>query len=137
MDYQAQGNDFLKKHNITFKAKFLKNDYHFQEDKDTRDIFRITFSRKFPSLIPAKFSINFGQSIKESTGCGDNKPTAYDVLACIQKYDVGSFENFCGDFGYNGDSRHAEKIYKGVLKEWEKVSYFFSESEISELQEIQ
>jgi len=59
------------------------------------------------------------------------------VLACIQKYEVGNFQNFCGDFGYDTDSRKAEKIYKAVCKEWEKVNTFFSESELIELQEIQ
>ena len=131
MDYQSQGNEFLKKNGIVFVTKFLKNDYHFPEDKNGRDIFGITFSREGKRLY-----IRFGQSLKETTGSGDNHPTAYDVLACIQKYEVGSFENFCGDFGYNSDSRHVEKIYKTVLKEWKNVSSFFSESELLELQEI-
>jgi hypothetical protein len=131
-EYQKQANEFLSKNHITFKAKFLKNDYHFQEDKNTRDIFNVTFSRE-----GKRFSLRFGQSINESTGNGDNLPTPYDVLACIQKYEVGSFENFCGDFGYDIDSRPAEKIYKGVSKEWEKVNSFFSESELAELKEIQ
>jgi len=131
-EYQKQANDFLTKNNITFKAKFLKNDYHFSEDKETRDIFNITFSRE-----GKKFSFRFGQSLNDSDYNGGNPPTPYDVLACIQKYEVGNFQNFCGDFGYDTDSRKAEKIYKAVCKEWEKVNTFFSESELIELQEIQ
>lgn len=131
-EYQKQANDFLSKNNITFKAKFLKNDYHFSEDKDTRDIFNVTFSRE-----GKKFSLRFGQSLNDSDYNGGNPPTPYDVLACIQKYEVGNFQNFCGDFGYDTDSRKAEKIYKAVCKEWEKVNTFFSESELIELQEIQ
>lgn len=131
-EYQKQANDFLTKNNITFKAKFLKNDYHFSEDKDTRDIFNVTFSRE-----GKKFSLCFGQSLNDSDYNGGNPPTPYDVLACIQKYEVGDFQNFCGDFGYDTDSRKAEKIYKAVCKEWEKVNNFFSESELLELQEIQ
>lgn len=63
-------------------------------------------------------------------------PTAYDVLACIQKYDPGTFENFCSDFGYDTDSRSAVKFYKAVRKEWNNVSKLFTESEIEQLQEI-
>lgn len=63
-------------------------------------------------------------------------PTAYGVLACLQKHEVGSFENFCGDFGYNVDSRKAEKIYNAVLKEWQEVQKLWSDEEIALLQEI-
>lgn len=62
--------------------------------------------------------------------------SAYDLLACIQKYDPGTFENFCGDFGYDTDSRKAESTYHAVQKEYQKVSRFFTDAELVELQEI-
>lgn len=62
-------------------------------------------------------------------------PTLYDVLACVQKYDVGSFENFCGDFGYDTDSRKAEKIYFDCQKEFDSVRALFGDC-MEELQEI-
>lgn len=64
-------------------------------------------------------------------------PTEYDVLACLQKYDVGTFENFCGDFGYDTDSRTAEKVYKAVCNEYKNVAMLFNDSEIEQLNEIQ
>lgn len=64
-------------------------------------------------------------------------PTAYDVLASLQKYDVGTFENFCIYFGYNNDSIKAEKIYKRVVKEFNEVQKIWNDQEILELQEIQ
>lgn len=63
-------------------------------------------------------------------------PTAYSVLSCLQKYDVGTFENFCSDFGYDTDSRTAETTYKAVLEEYKNVCILFSDSEIEALQEI-
>lgn len=63
-------------------------------------------------------------------------PTLYDVLACLQKYDVGSFENFCGDFGYDLDSRSAKKTYKAVVKEYDKMCTLFSNDELEVLQLI-
>lgn len=63
-------------------------------------------------------------------------PTAYDILVCITKNDPGSFENFCSDFGYDEDSKKAEKIYTSVLDEWKKVKGFFTLSEIEQLNEI-
>lgn len=64
-------------------------------------------------------------------------PTAYSVLACLQKYEVGTFENFCSEFGYDTDSRKAHKTYKAVVKEWENVQKLFSGTQLEQLQEIQ
>lgn len=63
-------------------------------------------------------------------------PTAYDVLACLQKYDPGTFENFCGDFGYDTDSRTAEKTYKAVVNEYQNLAMLYNDQELAELQEI-
>jgi hypothetical protein len=131
-NYNKQAKELLSLFGVKFSANFVKNDYHFQDDKERRDIFNITFSRG-----KNKFSLRFGQSLNDSTGAGTNKPTEYDVLSCIQKYDVGSFQDFCSEFGYDIDSRKAEKTYKAVLKEYNKVSNFFTNDEIEQLQEIQ
>jgi hypothetical protein len=64
------------------------------------------------------------------------EPTAYDILACLQKYDVGSFEDFCSEFGYDEDSKTAEKIYKAVCKEFDNVCKIWTDEEIELLQEI-
>lgn len=66
-----------------------------------------------------------------------SKPSAYDVLTCLTKYDVGTFEDFCNEFGYDTDSRNAEKIYKSVLNEYTQVCMIWNEKEIEELREIQ
>ena len=131
INYQKQATDFLKKTGVQYSARFKKYGIHFLDDKDERDIFACTLRRDGKSI-----SFKFGQSINDSTGNGSNKPTAYDLLTCITKSDPGNFNNFCGDFGYSEDSRGAEKIYKACVKEWDKVSGFFSEEEIEQLQEI-
>jgi hypothetical protein len=63
-------------------------------------------------------------------------PSAYSILACLEKYDVGTFENFCSEFGYDEDSRKAEKIYKAVLDEYKSLQALFSEEELDKMQEI-
>lgn len=62
-------------------------------------------------------------------------PTAYDVLACLQKYDVGTFEDFCGDYGYDNDSIKSLKTYKAVKKEYENVIKMFGDV-MNELEEF-
>ena len=65
------------------------------------------------------------------------EPTAYDVLTCLQKYEIGTFEDFCADFGYDEDSRKAEKIYKAVLDEYQNLQRLYSEAELKAMQKIE
>lgn len=111
--------------------KMKVGDYKYKEhfgDKVKRCVFKITLKKG-----GKQFSFNFGQSISE----GSNEPTLYSVLTCLQKYDVGSFENFCDDFGYDYDSRTAEKTYKAVVKEFEGMQRLFNSAELELLQNIQ
>jgi hypothetical protein len=70
-------------------------------------------------------------------GLGLTHVSAYDVLACLTKYDPGSFRNFCSDFEYDTDSKRADATYYAVQEERRKVQNFFSLEEIEQLQEVQ
>lgn len=63
-------------------------------------------------------------------------PTNSSILSCLQKYEVGTFEDFCSEFDYSEDSIAAEKTYKAVCKEYDNVCKIWNDSEIKELQEI-
>lgn len=64
-------------------------------------------------------------------------PSDYSILACLTKYDPGTFEDFCGDFGYDTYSRKAEKTYFAVQKEYQNLWNMFSEAELAAMAEIQ
>ena len=128
-NYEHQANDFLSKTNTSIKIEFLKYGSRFSGEKECRNIYKVKIKRENKS-----FSFNFGQSIY-ATSKGE-KPTNYDILSCLQKYDVGSFEDFCSEFGYDEDSRKAEKTYNAVCKEYDNVCKIWSEKEIELLQEI-
>ena len=64
------------------------------------------------------------------------EPSLYDVLACLTTYDPGTFKDFCSEFGYDTDSRKAEKIYNAVEGEWLKVQSLFNDDELEILREI-
>lgn len=125
--YEKQATDFLEKTGVTMSVEFKENGKHFEDDKDNRDIYTVKFKRGRRS-----FRVIFGQSIANS----GTPPTAYDVLACLQKYEVGTFEDFCGEFGYDTDSKRSEKVYKAVVKEFDNVCKIWSDAEIEQLQEI-
>lgn len=64
-------------------------------------------------------------------------PTVYDVLSCLTKYDCGTFECFCNEFGYSDDSRKAFALYQGCVKEYEDLSRIFTEEQLEKLREIE
>lgn len=127
--YEKQANDLLSEMGVSFTSKFKRHGKYFIGDNDTRDIYACVFARDTDTL-----TITFGQSISNSNGI--TPPTAYDVLACLTKSDPGTFENFCSEMGYDSDSRKAEKIYKSVCEEWAKVTQFFTDAEVGQLQNI-
>ena len=126
-NYEKLAKDFAKKHGI--KLSFIgEPEYrkHFNIDREPRWVFKCRLSRNGKS-----YTFNFGQSIVN----GGEYPTLYSALACLTKYDVGGFEDFCNEFGFDEDSRSAEKTYKAVLKEWKAVKRLFSDI-LEELSEI-
>jgi hypothetical protein len=132
MDYGKQAQDFLTTTGTKITMTKLPGQYqHFESDKKDnvwRDVWEVTIQRD-----DKKISLKFGQSLMESKT--HTKPTKYDVLACLTKYDPGSFKDFCGDYGYSADSI-ALKMYKAVKDEYKKVCYIWSEMEIALLGEI-
>lgn len=98
------------------------------QDKTSRDIYKCTI---FTSL--GQYTFTFGQSIINS----GIHPTAYDVLSAIEKNDPEDFDNFCGNYEYDTDSRTAERVYKAVCKQWKAISRIYSAEQIEQLKEIQ
>ena len=85
-------------------------------------------------------SLNYSEKVKAQKELKEKKaaaqPTAYDVLACMTKYDPGTFENFCSEFGYDEDSRTAERIYFAVQKKYSQLAKIFTPEQLEEMQEI-
>lgn len=128
-EYTKQANDFARKYGVKLSVigepEYKK---YFSDDKESRYVFKLRLSRNSKS-----YTFTFGQSIHS----GAEEPSLYDVLACLTKYDVGTFEDFCSEFGYNTDSRNAEKTYKAVCKEYDAVCRLFPEEWVrNELVEI-
>lgn len=131
MDYQKQANDFAKKHGVTLKV-IGEPEYrpYFLDDKEERFVFKLQLSRK-----GKRHTFTFGQSIAS----GSEEPDMYSVLAAIEKNDPEDFEWFCSNYGYDTDSRKAEKIYKAVCREYAAVQRLFAdftEDQWDELREI-
>lgn len=130
----------LKRGNREFKFNFgqsiINSGFYYTKGKQKTDIDR-SFKDYGKAVIIMKIKDNgFLNNGKSDIIHFPKEPTAYDVLTCLTKSEAGTFEDFCGDFGYDEDSIKAEKTYKAVLNEWQNVAMLWSDSEIEELQEI-
>lgn len=131
-EYTKQAEDFLKATNTEFRVVEFKGrvgQFNSMMDKWEVELKRNNEVWTFPFYM----------------GVGNNgaEPTAYDVLACLTKYDVGDFEEFCAEFGYDvyddnylGYNHKSKEIYKAVKDEYKHVLRMFGDC-LDELCEIQ
>lgn len=68
------------------------------------------------------------------------KPSAYSILAGMQTYDVGSFDDFLAEFGYKIDSKesyeNAQRRYEAVQNQYHKLQTLYSDKELQALATI-
>ncbi len=102
------------------------------EDKDSRyrPHYRVTLAGPGGS-----YTFDYWGSINDGeTGA---QASAYDVLACLEWSDPGTFENFCGEFGYEPDSIKANKTWRAVKAQAAALARVFpSESARETLSQI-
>jgi len=56
----------------------------------------------------------------------------YNIIVCLQKYDVGTYKDFCSEFGYEG-SAESLKTYKACKKEFTNMQKLFNDKELEAL----
>lgn len=124
--YDQQAIEFLNTHGLTCDIKLAPkqtppNWCNPGEQHGTR--YRVALSH--PDRATLRF--DFWGSIADAAKGED--PTAYDVLACISS-DVHcpeTFEDFCGEYGYDEDSRKAEQTFHRCYKFGQQLRAFFPE----------
>lgn len=150
-EYIKQATEFLQKTHAKMKIEYVGLAVNKEwKEKEKRCLYEITLTSPRGSM-----TFNFWDSIRnteirtmpfDSYNVQANKdlaakkkaavPSVYDVLACLQKYDPGTFEDFCSDCGYDEDSRTAERIYFAVQKEYTQFARLFTPEQMEELAEI-
>lgn len=137
-EYTEQADEFCNKHNVTITFNPLGREVDAEYVKrfkgsGLRTKYMVEVSRFRSDKPIIRETFEYTNSINDTEK--KKKPTNYDILACIQKYDPGTFEDFCCEFGYDTDSRKALEIYLAVQQEYTKVNRLFRDV-IDELQEI-
>jgi hypothetical protein len=130
----------------TMRVTFLRHGPYFDENEESRDIYRIVIKRG-----GEKMEFDFGQGIAHSlpplkpceSPIGRKKrinPDAYSILACLTKYEPeGDVWEFAQEYGYEINSRESfnkvDRIHMAVINEYRDVMRLFGDV-IDELQEI-
>ena len=129
-----QAMEFLVNCGATMKIEYLFEDKNkLWNDNVYRNVYRASIKTPLGVM-----SVKFWDSIYNTEN--DIEPTEYDILACLQKYELGSLEDFASEFGYDLDAENrwnTKQIYKAVCREYEKVKRCFTPEQIEQLQEIQ
>lgn len=113
-----------------FVAVYGRSRYKIPSEMRTKTLHEITRYVRF-NLQP-----DFGRVAADKI-IMPKPPTEYSVLACLTKYDIGTLDDFCCEFGYDSDSKTADRVYAAVKEEWLNVCRIWNDSEIEELTEIQ
>lgn len=133
-DLLSTADHFLRTTNTRIKIQFLYNGVYglFGDDK-YRDVYSVTISRG-----RKRYKTLFGQSVAMS---GIEAPSAYDILATLEKYDVGSFDDFCNEYDYNAfplsEYPRIYKVWEECTKQYEALADIYNENEMNVLREIQ
>jgi hypothetical protein len=135
MDYIKQAKDFLKSTKKKIKIHYVGKDINkLWGEKEYRNLYEISILN-IGSDHPL-MTFKFWDSLNNSRNDNKQPPSEYDVLTCLQKYDCGTFENFCVEYGYDEDSKKAEKIYNLCCEEYKNLCKIFTEEQMRQLREI-
>lgn len=134
-EYQTRADDFLRRIGATVSVAYIDTEIVPDwDDNALHDTYLVMVERD-----GKKWRYEFHDSVyktrqnKERIHCGKSriKPSAYDVLSCVEKYDVGSIDNFMDEFGYEihkwADVKKIERIYAAVCDEVHHVQELFGD----------
>lgn len=112
-EYIEHANEFCRKYGVTIDWEYQGKDINDDcDDGKYRNKWKFTICRG-----GKKYSGMFWDSVN-NTQKGCPQPSAYDLLACLEKYDPYTFKDFCDEFGYDSDSRRSKRTYKEVCREY-------------------
>lgn len=115
---------FINRHGITADVEYTDTNPNMEDSRYPMNHWKVTLRRSNPRR---QMTVLF------STGLGiSGQPDADDVLNCIISDAAGienaqGFEDWASEYGYDEDSRKAERIYKACQREARKLSQFLGD----------
>lgn len=102
-------------------------------ETDSHRFFRAS---KYLEEKTGKKLMRFSQKRNETAMREAVKPSAYAVLTALHDSAGESFADFCASYGYDEDSRTAERVYHAVMEQERNMRRLYTHDELEALQEI-
>ena len=135
-EYEVQANEFLKKAGARMTISRMGEAQGFPFDKHDKNWhykYQVTLTRN-------RMQYRFMFYDSHMNWIKNNRPSRYDVLACVEKYCPDYFEAFVSEYGYDidepGDYKRVRKIYEACRKQYERLYELFGDELMDELREI-
>ena len=116
---------------LTVKIRYLGIKKYFPDDKEYRHVISVSMARDGHKIsFPFGLSVNDTEKIR--AGTFEEWNTLYDVLACTgsEFFIPETFGEFCAEFGYDEDSRKAEKTFRACRIQSAKLHKIFTDEEV-------
>lgn len=129
-DYERIAKDFCKKHGAKVAFRWIANEENpLWNDSQRRPHYKATIKTE-----RGQMTVDFWDSVYNMTH--GETPTEYDIFTCLEKYEVYDFCEWCGEYGYDTDSRRAYRLWCLCRRQWVSVQRVFTDEQIAELREI-
>ena len=136
-EYEIQANEFLKKAETKMSISRTGEVQGFpfdEHDKLWHYKYQVTLTRH-----KKQYRFTFYDSFYNWQN--NKRPSRYDVLACVEKYEVPYYvEEFAREYGYDidepADYKRVKRIHEACLKQYERLLDLFGEELMRDLQEI-
>ena len=121
---------FIKENNLTMNCEYADSNPNMDSvNKNAYNHYKVTIKRKF-KLNGNHIDTRYGfrrMTLLFSQGLGiQGEPTLESVLGCLLSDSFSfsngdTFKDFCENYGYDYDSRKAEKTFKATIKQTSKL----------------
>lgn len=144
-EYEVQANEFLKKActKMSISRVGEVNGFPFDDhDSLWHYKYQVTLTRN-----KKQYRFTFYDS--HYNWQNNKRPSRYDVLACVEKYDPGCFEWFIKEYGYDRaefgyeygmenkkEEKRIKKIYEACKNQYERLLDLFGEDLMEDLRDI-
>lgn len=133
---EQQAVDFLKESGTKMRIVYVDTVQGFpfdDKDKYPHHKYIVTLKRN-----KRQYSFPFYNSYAAYQA--KTRPSKYDVLACLEKYDVGEMSDFVEEFGYKIVDRKSflkvEGIWRECREQYQNLRVLFDDEWMEKLQEI-
>lgn len=123
MNYEEKMKEILKGAGISVDIVFITKSYTKWDKDNLHNQYKVVLKRGNKQM-----QYDFWDRLYNTKK--GLKPSKYDVISCLEWYEIYDFEDFCMNFGYDTDSIKAFETYKECQKQQKELFELIPEEEI-------